>query len=158
MSTETTESGEAGRRRGRRGRRRSRWEKPEETTASPAPEREEFDVPNTPFVAGDPSIERIVDEEESAVNGEMFKDARLQERLFDQIHAVEFNLEDDYRNAQVGSLLSSGLGDDSFERVDDGETVAETAVRERDTGKRRILPGSMTTLFLTFWVPEALSG
>ena len=60
----------------------------------------------------------------------MFKDARLQERLFDQIHAVEFNMEDDYRNAQVGSLLSSGLGDDSFERVDDGETEAETAVRE----------------------------
>ncbi|HEY5446270.1 MAG TPA: hypothetical protein VIJ87_17745, partial [Pyrinomonadaceae bacterium] len=127
---ETPESGEAGRRRGRRGRRRSRWEKPEETTTSAAPEREEFDVPDTPFVAGDPSIERIVDEEESAVNGEMFKDARLQERLFDQIHAVEFNMEDDYRNAQVGSLLSSGLGDDSFERVDDGETEAETAVRE----------------------------
>ena len=127
---ETPESGEASRRRGRRGRRRSRWEKPEETTTSPAPEREQFDVPDTPFVAGDPSIERIVDEEESAVNGEMFKDARLQERLFDQIHAVEFNMEDDYRNAQVGSLLSSGLGDDSFERVDDGETEAETAVRE----------------------------
>ena len=34
---ETPESGEAGRRRGRRGRRRSRWEKPEETTTSPAP-------------------------------------------------------------------------------------------------------------------------
>ena len=27
----------------------------------------------------------------------MFKDARLQERLFDQIHAGEFNMEDDFR-------------------------------------------------------------
>ena len=69
-----------------------------------------FEVPDTPFVAGDPSIERIVDEEETAANGEMFKDARLQERLFDQIHAVEFNMEDDFRKAEVGSLFSSGLG------------------------------------------------
>ncbi len=106
----TAESTEGGRRRGRRGRRRSRWEKPDETAATPQPTPERFEVPNTPFVAGDPSIERIVDEEETAaVNGEMFKDARLQERLFDQIHAVEFNMEDDYRNAQVGSLLPSNL-------------------------------------------------
>ena len=34
----------------------------------------------------------------------MFKDARLQERLFDQIHAVEFNMEDDFRSAEVGSF------------------------------------------------------
>ena len=52
----------------------------------------------------------------------MFKDARLQERLFDQIHAVEFNMEDDFRNAEVGSILSGGFGSESFERVDDGET------------------------------------
>ena len=71
-----------------------------------------FEIPDTPFVAGDPSIERIVDEEETAANGEMFKDARLQERIFDQIHAVEFNMEDDFRNAEVGSLLSAGFGGD----------------------------------------------
>ncbi len=46
----------------------------------------------------------------------MFKDARLQERIFDQIHAVEFNMEDDFRSAEVGSLLSAGFGSDSFER------------------------------------------
>src|SRR5262249_49407266 len=90
-----------------------------------------FEVPDTPFVSGDPAIERIVDEEEiAAVNGEMFKDARLQERIFDQIHAVEFNFEDAYRSAEVGSLLSSGLGGDSFERVDDDEAGAEVMVRE----------------------------
>jgi ribonuclease G len=133
-AAEAAESAEASRRRGRRGRRRSRWDKSEETTtsattAAPEPE-EEFEVPDTPFVTGDPSIERIVDEEESAVNGEMFKDARLQEKLFDQIHAVEFNLEDDFRSAEVGSLLSGGLGDDGFERIDDGDTTEAPALRE----------------------------
>ncbi len=77
---------------------------------------------DTPFVAADPSIQRIVDEEETAANGEMFKDARLQERLFDQIHAGEFNLEDDFRTAEVGSVISSvDYRDGSFQRVDDGE-------------------------------------
>ena len=123
------------RRRGRRGRRRGRWEREETTTTAPAheePERddEEFEVPDTPFVSGDPSIERIVDEEETATaNGEMFKDARLQERIFDQIHAVEFNMEDDFRTAEVGSLLTGGFGGDTFERIadddDDGEPIRE---------------------------------
>ncbi|HZN06674.1 MAG TPA: Rne/Rng family ribonuclease [Pyrinomonadaceae bacterium] len=121
---EAPDAAEGGRRRNRRGRRRGRWEKSEETAAS-APRSQEFEVPDTPFVAADPSIERIVDEEETALNGEMFKDARLQERLFDQIHAVEFNMEDDFGQPEVGSLLSGGLGADMFERVDDGEPDAE---------------------------------
>jgi Rne/Rng family ribonuclease len=127
---EQLESPETARRRGRRGRRRGRWERGDEAAAS-TPRAPQFEIPDTPFVASDPSIERIVDEEESAaVNGEMFKDARLQERLFDQIHAVEFNMEDDFRNAEVGSLLSSGFGADSFERVDDVDTDSEPVVRE----------------------------
>jgi len=125
-AAEAADSAETGRRRGRRGRRRGRWEKSDdgEPAAAPPP-APRFDIPDTPFVAGDPSIERIVDEEETAANGEMFKDARLQERIFDQIHAVEFNMEDDFRSAEVGSLLSAGLGGDSFERVDDGDTESE---------------------------------
>ena len=126
---EVSESADGGRRRGRRGRRRGRWEKTDEAAPSTPPPSPAFEVPVTPFVAGDPSIERIVDEEETAANGEMFKDARLQERIFDQIHAVEFNMEDDFRSAEVGSLLSSGLGSESFERVDDGYTD-EPPVRE----------------------------
>ena len=126
---EGSEAAEGGRRRGRRGRRRSRWEKPEEIAAPAAPQQ--FEIPDTPFVAGDPSIERIVDEEEvAAVHGEMFKDARLQERIFDQIHAVEFNFDEPYRSAEVGSLLSTGLGSDSFERVSDDETESDVIVRE----------------------------
>jgi Rne/Rng family ribonuclease len=131
---ETAESQESGRRRGRRGRRRGRWEKSDDTAPSSVPSPPRFEVPDTPFVAGDPSIERIVDEEETAANGEMFKDARLQERIFDQIHAVEFNMEDDFRTAEVGSLLSSGLGSDSFERIDDDEADGEPI---REAGRPR---------------------
>jgi ribonuclease G len=120
---ESADAGDAGKRRGRRGRRRGRWERDETTTSTPSHAEPDFEVPNTPFVAGDPSIERIVDEEETAANGEMFKDARLQERLFDQIHAVEFNMEDNFRTAEVGSLLPSGFGADTFERIDDGADV-----------------------------------
>ena len=116
-AAETQEGSDGSRRRGRRGRRRSRWEKHEETQ-TPEASQPAFDVPDTPFVFGDPSVERIVDEGD---DGEMFKDARLQERIFDQIHAVEFNIEDDFRSAEVGSMLSSGaMGDASFQRVDDG--------------------------------------
>ena len=134
-TSESPETQEAGRRRGRRGRRRGRWEKTDEAPPSTPKEPPSFEVPNTPFVAGDPSIERIVDEEETAANGEMFKDARLQERIFDQIHAVEFNMEDDFRSAEVGSLLSAGLGDDSFERVEDSD--AEEAEPIREAGRPR---------------------
>ena len=128
---EVSEAPETGRRRGRRGRRRGRWEKSEEATLHAPPPSPRLDVPDTPFVAGDPSIERIVDEEETAANGEMFKDARLQERLFDQIHAVEFNMEDEFSNAEVGSLLSTGFSGESFERIDDGETEVEPIREER---------------------------
>ncbi len=118
-----TEGEGAGRRRSRRGRRRGRGreiqEAPFDQEVSP-PRIDASDI-NTPFVASDPSIQRIVDEEETAaVNGEMFKDARLQERIFDQIHAVEFNLEDDFSSAEVGSLLTSAsYRDASFQRVED---------------------------------------
>jgi len=128
---EVSEQADGGRRRGRRGRRRGRWEKSDEAAIPTPPPTPSFDIPNTPFVAGDPSIERIVDEEETAASGEMFKDARLQERIFDQIHAVEFNMEDDFRSAEVGSLLSSGLRSESFERVDDGATEVEPIREER---------------------------
>jgi len=130
LTEDAPEATEGGRRRSRRGRRRSRWDKTDDA-AAPAPLEPRFEIPDTPFVAADPSIERIIDEEETAaVNGEMFKDARLQERIFDQIHAVEFNIDDDFSSAEVGSLLSSGFGSDTFERIDDGESDGEPLVRE----------------------------
>ena len=123
----TTESADTARRRSRRGgRRRGRGkegivESPAAPLDAAAIEYEEEDV-ITPLVLPDPSIQRIVDDEETATNGEMFKDARLQERIFDQIHAVEFNFEDDFRTAEVGSILpTSGYGDGSFQRVADDD-------------------------------------
>lgn len=128
-SADQSESAEGSRRRGRRGRRRSRWERPDETQQPTA--NREFQIPDTPFVAGDPSIERVIDDEEAtAANGEMFKDARLQERLFDQIHAVEFNIDDDFGTAEVGTVISDRFGSDSFERVDDGYTDPDQLIRE----------------------------
>ncbi|MGH9956225.1 MAG: hypothetical protein ACREBC_03720, partial [Pyrinomonadaceae bacterium] len=119
------EAGDGGRRRSRRGRRRGRGRYGQDApieTALPSQAEIEAEQISTPFVASDPSIQRIVDEEETAaVNGEMFKDARLQERIFDQIHAVEFNLADDFHTAEVGSLLpAGGYRDVSFQRIDDG--------------------------------------
>jgi ribonuclease G len=127
----TADSGEGSKRRSRRGRRRGRSSEgsdESEDISSTAPSIKAEDI-DTPFVASDPSVHRIIDEEETAlVNGEMFKDARLQERLLDQIHAGEFNLEDDFRTAEVGSLLSSvDYRDESFQRIDDGEVLADSA-------------------------------
>jgi ribonuclease G len=70
----------------------------------------------------------IDDDEAAAVNGEMFKDARLQERIFDQIHAVEFNIEEDLRTAEVGSVLPTAGYGGSFQRVDDSDVIAEREV------------------------------
>ena len=134
---------DSGKRRGRRGRRRRGGKDVSETEdAVPSRPRISAEDIDTPFVAADPSIQRIVDEEETAANGEMFKDARLQERLFDQIHASEFNLEDDFRTAEVGSVFSSvDYRDDSFQRVDDGdsaEVAGSSAPRIREPIAARI--------------------
>jgi ribonuclease G len=119
---ESQRESESGRRR-RRGRRRGKGEvEPSIGEARRAP-AEQID---TPFAIGGADFERVVDED-AAENGAMFKDARIQERLFDQIHAVEFDMET-VPSVEVGSLLSSAPQiDASFERVDDGE--AEPAPR-----------------------------
>jgi ribonuclease G len=123
----TGEGPEGGKRRSRRGRRRRGGRESAEAiedAAAPARTRIMPEDIDTPFVAADPSILRIIDEEETAATGEMFKDARLQERLFDQIHAGEFNLEDDFRTAEVGSVISTvDYTGDAFQRIDDGDNA-----------------------------------
>jgi len=64
----------------------------------------------------------------------MFKDARLQERLMDEVHAAEFDLED-ISSVPVGSLLSDqSLADNgSFQRIaddDDGGVAPSARARE----------------------------
>ncbi len=132
--TETAE--ESGRRRGRRGRRRGKsgseisgQQDQEPAQAVHATEVEEID---TPFANAASSFQRVVDEDERAAaeEGAMFKDARLQERLLDQIHAVEFDM-DDTPTAEVGSLLGSARAESnaSFQRVDDSD-IAPTGSPE----------------------------
>ncbi len=122
------DAGEAtgARRRGRRGGRgRGRTSK---SSAADVDERSiiptQAEPIDTPFAAGGASFERISDDEAGAMNGEMFKDARLQERITDAVHAVEFDLED-VPTAAVGSLLSDSLSDDGgFQRIADDEEAA----------------------------------
>lgn len=136
----TSEADQASRRRGRRGRRRGRTpdrfeDSPEVSTETRLETEDATDEIDTPFGAADPSVQRIVDEDEAAVNGEMFKDARLQERILDQIHAREFNIEDDSRTAEVGSVLPVNYASGAFQRVDDGDALSEPDFAERQPRK-----------------------
>jgi len=133
-ATATEEEGEESgtRRRGRRGGRgRKRTTKTdvepirEERSLIPH-EVEPFD---TPFVSS-ASFERVSDDE-SILNGEMLKDARLQERIMDEVHAVEFDLED-VPSAPVGSLLSGEFRESGeFQRVADTEDTDVAVARPR---------------------------
>jgi ribonuclease G len=134
---EETESDAGTRRRGRRGGRgrgrttRSKTEPAAEERSIIPTEAEPID---TPFALGGASFERVSDDEERAMNGEMFKDARLQERIMDAVHAIEFDLED-VPSAPVGSLLSDGLSESAeFQRVADDEDVPSS----RQGGRREL--------------------
>ncbi len=122
-------------RRGGRGRNRStRADAPEERRLAPTP-AEPID---TPFVTPGSSFERISDDEERAMNGEMFKDARLQERLLDEVHAAEFDMED-VPSAPVGSLLSDMSDSGSFQRIaDDDDTSIVPLARARELEAARV--------------------
>ena len=124
-------------RRGGRGRSRStRADAPEERRVVPTP-AEPID---TPFVMTGSSFERISDDEERAMNGEMFKDARLQERLLDEVHAAEFDMED-LPSAPVGSLLSDPSLTDSgsFQRIaDDDDSTAAPRARAQELEAARV--------------------
>jgi ribonuclease G len=124
-------------RRGGRGRSRSgRTEAPEERRLAPTP-AEPID---TPFVSPAASFERVSDDEERATNGEMFKDARLQERLMDEVHAAEFDMED-VPSAPVGSLLSDPRLSDSgsFQRIaDDDDSAVAPLKRARELEAARV--------------------
>jgi len=123
-----------GRRRGRRGGRRRGRDSAEITQAEDgsAPIYPSGEDIQTPFVSSAASFERISDEEERATNGEMLKDARLQERIMDEVHAAEFDMED-LPSAPVGSLLSKGMtSSGSFQRIEDDSEVSAEAPRQHE--------------------------
>jgi ribonuclease G len=139
QAVEVRETEGGGRKRGRRGRRRGKSgeEYASETPAGQVAQQPQaassFNVEDiaTPFVADSSSFQRVVDEDETAAeNGAMFKDARIQERIFDQIHAVEFDMED-VPTTEVGSLLGSEApARGSFQRVDDSDIASANEDRE----------------------------
>ncbi len=87
---------------------------------------------DTPFAAAAGSFERIVDEDEAAFGeGEMFKDARLQERITDQIRGIEFDLGEAAQDVEVGSVLAANkLSGGTFERIADEEFDYAATPRE----------------------------
>jgi ribonuclease G len=136
---EAKETEGAGRKRGRRGRRRGKGGEEQaggasleqRTTETPASSSFDLEDVDTPFIADSSSFQRVVDEDEMAAeNGAMFKDARLQERIFDQIHAVEFDIED-VPMTEVGSLLGTEAPTQgAFQRVDDSDIAPASEGRE----------------------------
>ncbi|MBA2733300.1 MAG: Rne/Rng family ribonuclease, partial [Acidobacteria bacterium] len=124
-----------GRKRGRRGRRRGKGsddyatESPIEPTSKAASSKLE-DI-TTPFIDDRSSFQRIVDEDEAAAeNGAMLKDAMIQERISDQIHAVEFDMED-VPTIEVGSLFGAEApSTGSFQRIDDSDFASTSGDRE----------------------------
>jgi ribonuclease G len=135
---EVEEPAETGaRRRGRRG-SRGRTSK----TAAPEPRSvipTEAEPIDTPFAMAGSSFERISDDEERAMNGEMFKDARVQERIMDAVHAIEFDLED-VPSAPVGSLLTANTSESGeFQRVaDEDDAVATPRLTARQLEAARV--------------------
>jgi ribonuclease G len=119
----------------------------EEDVQSRLATREEID---TPFAVAADSFERVIDEEATAARdeGEMFKDARLQERITDQIHAREFAF-DDAATAEVGSLLASeklSASGGGFERVADDDEGAMGRSQRQTRGVERAVAASVATL------------
>jgi ribonuclease G len=123
-----------GRKRNKRKRQRERdFEKPVE-----AEEQERIGLisaiedADSTFGLKQASFERVIDDQERAADeGELLKDAIMQERLTDQIHAVEFDVKDKHPS-QVGSMFAeSDFSGSTFERVsDDADFVTESASDE----------------------------
>jgi ribonuclease G len=95
---------------------------------------EKVDEDPTPFIMSESSFERIVDDE---TEGDLFKEARIQERLTDHVRAAEFEIEPMPPMA-VGSLRLETAAS-GFERIADDEEptapAAETAAPQ-EKGKR----------------------
>lgn len=83
----------------------------------------------------DSGFERIIDDEDT---GDMFKDAYMQEAIFDKVRAVEFDMEST-GTAEVGSLISSVSDQQNgFERIaDEDESEEKQPKKSGRTRSRR---------------------
>jgi ribonuclease G len=101
-------------------------------SASPVP----FAIPD------DSGFERIIDDEETP--GDMFKDAFVQERIVDQVRAVEFEMESTPAmpvGALLGTLEEPAGG---FERIADEDDVAADAPETKKGRGRAKAPAKST--------------
>ena len=96
------------------------------------------------FVAGDPSIERIVDEEETAANGEMFKGRPASGTYLrsDSRRRVQPGRRLPQRGGRFVAFIGTSVA--SFERIDDGEADAEP-IREAGRPREATFRVSSTT-------------
>lgn len=111
---------------------RSSAREPEESKHEP--EVEELNFAEPPVIEFDDSgFERISDDEDT---GDLFKDAYMQEAIFDRVRAAEFDMEDAAEVAEVGSVLGDVASDDSgFERIADEDDLDEKP-KKRSTRSR----------------------
>ena len=125
-------------RRGKRGKGRTEETKIEsekpETIEQISDEKQEQEEQQAPlFEIEDSGFERIIDDEDT---GEMFKDAYMQEAIFDKVRAVEFDMEST-ASAEVGSLIGSvSSAPNGFQRIADEEEPEEKP-KKRSTGNRK---------------------
>ena len=128
------EPGRSRRGRGRRGKaERDEQDRPVESGIEVGSKGIEVAIPEPIFEFEDSGFERIIDDEDT---GEMFKDAYMQERIVDQVRAVEFDMEST-AEAEVGSLIGSmGEAPSAFERIADEDEVsaAEEAAKKKKKG------------------------
>ena len=93
----------------------------------------------TPFIGEESNFERIVDDE-AETEGDLFKEARIQERIADQVRAVEFEIEPT-PSVEVGTLVLD-TNANNFERIADDEETApqmqstETKAEAREKQER----------------------
>ncbi|HEX6125698.1 MAG TPA: Rne/Rng family ribonuclease [Pyrinomonadaceae bacterium] len=132
LEGEDQETGRGKRGRGRRGRPTRDEDRTESVSAEAPGEELERETRVPVFEFEDSGFERVIDDEDT---GEMFKDAFMQERIVDQVRAVEFDMETT-AEAEVGSLLGSVSSADlsGFERIaddDDGSALGETPKKKR---------------------------
>ena len=125
-------AGKSKRGRGRRGRGGRDEQEPVVDTGDRTEDRTEEMRPIFEFE--DSGFERVIDDEDT---GEMFKDAFMQERIVDQVRAVEFDMEST-AETEVGSLLASVTDSPSaFERIadeDEDETSSDDASKKKKKG------------------------
>src|SRR5687767_7140346 len=123
-----TEKGR-GRGRGRRG-RAAADEAARPSMADPADYERIIPI----FEFEDTGFERIIDDEDT---GEMLKDALIQERIVDQVRAVEFDM-DSTSEAEVGSLIGSVTdAPGAFERIADEDDAGDSALADAAKRKRK---------------------